>query len=184
MARREDPGSTRVNLRYLWAQWRHGKGKKDPSFRVLPAIQILRDIGKLPREAKLLDIGARNWIEPDLLRAEGWLVTAADLCPRGWGIRYADMHRLPFADETYDGVFASHCLEHSYAPDLALKELCRVLKPGGLLWAAFPTHFTPNEHDRVDYGSADAFVARLPRASWAVWSQDGPQESRVLVSVA
>ena len=173
-----------TRLGYLWAQWRHGKGGKDPTFRVAPSIQILRDVGKLPREAKVLDLGARNSIEPRLLREAGWLVTAVDLCPRAWGIRYADMHRLPFADGAFDVVFASHVLEHAHTPDLALKEVCRVLRLGGLLWAAWPCGFSLNVHDRVDYGSSTAFCARLWFLSCKhnpLWWHDEPTESRVLV---
>lgn len=173
-----------MRLGYLWAQWRHGKGRKDPGFRIMPAIQLLRDLGGLRRGAAVLDIGCRNRIEPDLLEVPGWQVTAVDLWPRAPGIRRADFHALPFPDESYDAVVASHALEHAHTPDLALKEVTRVLRPGGLLWAAFPTHFVPNGHDCVDYASAAAFVMRLPRASWALWEQDGPTESRVLVRVA
>jgi SAM-dependent methyltransferase len=173
-----------IRLRYLWAQWRHGKADKDPTFRVAPAIEVLRTVGQLPREATVLDLGCRNRIEPDLLGAAGWRVTAVDLWPRMRGIRRADFHALPFPDGSYDAVMASHCLEHAHTPALALKEVCRVLRPGGLLWAAWPTHFVPNAHDRIDYGSAAAFVMRLPRPSWALWEANGPTESRVLVRVA
>ena len=174
-----------IRLGYLWAQWRHGKGGKDPTFRILPAIEVLREVGKLPRGANILDIGVRNLIEPRLLRKAGWQVTAVDLCPRAWGIRYADMHRLPFDSGTFDCVFASHVLEHAHTPDLALKEICRVLRPGGLLWAAWPSGFSPNAHDRVDYGSSANFWADLSMnvgvAAMVLWSHDEPTESRVLV---
>lgn len=173
-------------LGYLWAQWRHGKGSKDSSFRILPAIEILREVGKLPREANILDLGARNLVEPTFLREEGWRVTAVDLVPRAWDIQYADMHQLPFDGGIFDCVFASHCLEHAHTPDRALKEVCRVLKPGGLLWAAWPRGFVPNAHDRIDYGSSTAFCARL----WLLdlkhdllWWHDEPTEGRVLLKI-
>mgnify|MGYP001610963706 FL=1 len=170
---------------YLWAQWRHtvGKRRKNPTFRILPAIERLRDIGRLRPGAEILDVGVRNGLEPLLLEDEGWRVTAIDLWPLARRIRWADMHKLPFADETYDAVMASHVLEHAHTPDLALKEVTRVLRPGGLLWAAFPTHFVPTAHDLIDYGSAAAFVARLPRAVLMLWSEDQATESRVLVRV-
>lgn len=175
-----------MRLGYLWAQWRHGKGAKDPTFRVAPAIEILRDLGKLPHGAKILDVGARNLIEPTLLRAAGWEVTPVDLCPRAWGIRYADMHRLPFDSGAFDCVFASHVLEHAHTPGLAVKEVLRVLKPDGLLWAAWPTGFVPNSHDRMDYGSTANFWADLCMSgvdAKVLWSHDEPTESRVLVRV-
>mgnify|MGYP001571536259 CR=1 FL=1 len=175
-----------TRLGYLWAQLRHtvGKRHKRPLFRILPAITVLRDVGGLPRGATVLDIGVRNRVEPDLLEDEGWIVTAVDLWPMARRIRRADMHALPFPDASYDAVVCSHVLEHAFSPELALKEVTRVLRPGGLLWAAFPTHFRLSKHDRVNYGSAAAFVARLPRAASALWEENQPMESRVLVRMA
>ena len=173
-------------LAYLLAQGvqTFSKRRKNPSFRILPAIQILRDVGGLPPGAAVLDLGCRNLISPRLLTTAGWTVTAVDLFPMAQGIRRADMHALPFPDGTFDAAVCSHVLEHAHTPALALKEVCRILRPGGLLWAAWPRGFPPNAHDRWDYGSAQAFVERLPRASWALWSEDQPTESRVLVRVA
>lgn len=49
-----------------------------------------------------------------------------------------DVQRLAFADETFDKVFSFHCIEH--VPDLgaALREMDRVLRPGGLLLLVYP----------------------------------------------
>ncbi len=43
-----------------------------------------------------------------------------------------DLLRLPFGAATYDVVYASHVLEHIADDSLALSEIRRVLKPGGL----------------------------------------------------
>jgi len=39
--------------------------------------------------------------------------------------------RLPMEDDTFDVVFASQIIEHLYNTDLYIKEIWRVLKPGG-----------------------------------------------------
>ena len=44
-----------------------------------------------------------------------------------------DMHRLPFADESLDGIVAISVFEHLADRDAALQEIIRVLKPGGWL---------------------------------------------------
>jgi predicted SAM-dependent methyltransferase len=43
--------------------------------------------------------------------------------------------RLPFADETFDEVYSSHTIEHIpwYNVESALKEVYRILKPGGVV---------------------------------------------------
>lgn len=42
-----------------------------------------------------------------------------------------DIHRMPFADRTFEAVLCNHVLEHVTDDIQALKEIARVLKPGG-----------------------------------------------------
>lgn len=44
----------------------------------------------------------------------------------------ADLLNLPFGDQSYDFLFASHVLEHIENDQKALSEIRRVLKPGGI----------------------------------------------------
>jgi SAM-dependent methyltransferase len=48
----------------------------------------------------------------------------------------ADVHRLPFPDDSFDMVIANHMLYHSPNPSSALREIARVLRPGGTLMAS------------------------------------------------
>jgi SAM-dependent methyltransferase len=50
----------------------------------------------------------------------------------------ADIHALPFRDRAFDSVLANNVLEHSYDPLRCLREVRRVLKPGGRLFALIP----------------------------------------------
>jgi SAM-dependent methyltransferase len=54
------------------------------------------------------------------------------------GLSVMDAQHLAFDDETFDKVFSFHCIEH--IPDLgaALREIGRVLRPGGLLLLVYP----------------------------------------------
>jgi ubiquinone/menaquinone biosynthesis C-methylase UbiE len=45
----------------------------------------------------------------------------------------ADVHRLPFADGTYDVVHAHQLLQHLADPIAAIREMVRVCKPGGIV---------------------------------------------------
>jgi SAM-dependent methyltransferase len=50
----------------------------------------------------------------------------------------ADAHCLPYADGSVDAIFCEAVLEHLYAPIQAVQEMCRVLKPGGEVFASTP----------------------------------------------
>ena len=43
-----------------------------------------------------------------------------------------DVQKIPFAENTFDVVFCNHVLEHVIDDKLAMQELYRVIKPGGL----------------------------------------------------
>lgn len=50
----------------------------------------------------------------------------------------ADVLRLPFEDNSFDRVIASEIMEHVVEDEAGLRELHRVLKPGGLLSVTVP----------------------------------------------
>jgi SAM-dependent methyltransferase len=50
----------------------------------------------------------------------------------------ADAHRLPFADQSMDGVWIQAVLEHVLDPGRVVDEIYRVLKPRGLVFADTP----------------------------------------------
>ena len=59
----------------------------------------------------------------------------------------ADMHHLPFDAATFDTVLANNVLEHLYEPLAGLKEVHRVLRPGGKLVALVPFDALNNRHE-------------------------------------
>jgi SAM-dependent methyltransferase/uncharacterized protein YbaR (Trm112 family) len=50
-----------------------------------------------------------------------------------------DSERLPFAFEAVDHITCSEVLEHVFHPDRAMAEMCRILKPSGLLLISTPS---------------------------------------------
>lgn len=71
------------------------------------------------------------------------------------GVDYlVDICELPFDDGTYDFVFASHVLEHVAADSVALAEVRRILRPGGIAVLPVPVvsprtieYSQPNDHE-------------------------------------
>jgi ubiquinone/menaquinone biosynthesis C-methylase UbiE len=67
----------------------------------------------------------------------------ADSCRPGQSpieLAVADGQRLPFADASFDRIICTETLEHVADAQLALRELARVLRPGGRLAISVP-HF-------------------------------------------
>jgi ubiquinone/menaquinone biosynthesis C-methylase UbiE len=56
----------------------------------------------------------------------------------GYPVLQSDMHSLAYEDKSFDIVYSSHTLEHSYDPSKALSEWNRILKDDGLLILVLP----------------------------------------------
>ena len=68
------------------------------------------------------------------------------------GVDHAvDIQDLPFADGSYDMVFASHVLEHVSDDHRAIAEIRRVLRPGGIAVLSVPLV----GETTVEYGAPD-----------------------------
>ena len=61
-----------------------------------------------------------------------------------------DVLRLPFADKTFDSIVCLEVLEHVPDTRLALAEMSRVLKGGGVLLLSAPMHW-PLHYEPKDY---------------------------------
>ena len=59
------------------------------------------------------------------------LYVKGDIAPSADGVQRIDLQRIPYPDETFDMVIGNHILEHVDNSEVALREMHRVLKPGG-----------------------------------------------------
>lgn len=71
-------------------------------------------------------------ISPRMLERAGSRLRECDLSVT---LRHGDVRELPYDDGVFDLVMSAHVLEHLVDPGVALNEMVRVLKPGGLLIA-------------------------------------------------
>jgi SAM-dependent methyltransferase len=105
------------------------------------------------RSGKALDVGAGRGIASYALAREGFEVTSLEPDPSAIvgaaairalaseaalpiGVVEEFSEGLPFADDAFDLVFARAVLHHTRDLDAACSEMCRVLRPGGILVAA------------------------------------------------
>jgi SAM-dependent methyltransferase len=68
-----------------------------------------------------------------------------------WAFVAADASRLPVPDGRFDTVIANDAMEHFAAPEVALAEMTRVTRRGGVIWLFFTPHFSPLGSHLYDY---------------------------------
>lgn len=127
--------------------------------------------GFAPKLECALDLGGGAGSMRPLLEAVADRVVALDrdqglLEAAGRASVQGDIARLPFADASFDLVAAFDVLEHMPDEGAALREIERVLRPGGLLVASVPAHaWLYANNDRVAGHlrrySRDSFVRTL-----------------------
>jgi SAM-dependent methyltransferase len=115
-------------------------------------------------------------------------VTNYDMDPSSPDIVVGPIESMPFADGTFDCVLCNAVLEHVASVEDSMRELARVVKPGGHVVVAVPFlqpfHFAPEDYRRytadglVDLGRRAGLesVVTLPVHSiaqtigWIVWA--------------
>lgn len=82
---------------------------------------------------------------------------------RGVADVFYDGSRFPFSDTAFDSVLCNQVLEHVFTPEEFLRDILRVVKPGGHVLLTVP--FVWDEHEQPrDYGRYSSFgIADLVR---------------------
>lgn len=94
---------------------------------------------------RVLDVGCGQGMDLAQYAIAGAIATGIDLTPRHVELARAhvaalgldatvvlgDAERLPFADQSFDQVSSNGVLHHTPDIEAALREICRVLRPGG-----------------------------------------------------
>ncbi len=93
-------------------------------------LYLTRETDWLDQQLKVLHIAPEQAFYKKFKKIKNWEYITADLYSPLADIK-ADITRLPFPDNHFDLIFCNHVLEHIKEDTKAMKELYRVLKPGG-----------------------------------------------------
>jgi len=86
-------------------------------------------------------------------------------------ITRGDIHHLHFADESFDRVVMSEVLEHLADDAQALRQVVRVLKPGGILALTVPNRHYPYWYDPINRIAEDVFHRPIRQGPFAgIWA--------------
>lgn len=103
----------------------------------------------VPETYQVLEVGCGDGYSIDVFRGKGYqhlvgcdvnlakLKVAASF---GHTVIVQDVHNLGFRSEAFDAVYCTHTLEHTYDGYQALREIFRLLRPGGLVFIIVPDH--------------------------------------------
>ena len=108
--------------------------------------RVLDEHVELDPEARILDLGPGSGVNMPVLSPRGRVTVvdvsgySLDACRAAGAelVVQADATAPPFADQSFDATTALDVLEHLGDDRAALRELRRVLKPGGVLMASVP----------------------------------------------
>lgn len=110
-------------------------------------------------KASVLDVGCGSKPYRELFHCDEYIGMEIDT-PEARLSKKADVFydgiRMPFTEGRFDAIIASQVLEHVFEPDRFIKEINRILKPGGSLLITVP--FVWDEHERpIDYARYSSF---------------------------
>jgi SAM-dependent methyltransferase len=121
------------------------------SNRPLQLIRPLSVIQATRKEGSVLSIGSR--FETELLFLMGYgfnphKIRGLDMISYSPLIDVGNMHALPFQENSYDTVILGWVLPYSDQPELAAREVLRVIKPGGMV-AIGHTHYPKHRWQEI-----------------------------------
>jgi SAM-dependent methyltransferase len=116
--------------------------------------QMFRDriLAAVDQQSDVLDLGAgAGIVEAMNVKGKVRRICGIDLDPRVVDNPYldeglvCDANSIPYPDQSFDVVFSDNVFEHLEQPELVLKEVWRVLRPGGRLLVKTPNtaHYMP-----------------------------------------
>jgi len=146
-------------------------------------------IRKAPATGSLLDVGCgqkpHRDLFPDLRRYDGidfagfsvnkdFSTGAPDFT---FPADYSTTWMLPFGDASYDHAAAFEVLEHHPEPALALRELARVIRPGGQVYVSwpfiFPLHEEPHDFFRYTHHAMERLARSVGLEPIGCWRTGG-----------
>lgn len=109
------------------------------------------ELGDIPDDSAVLEVGCGDGSFTRNLAVLSSHVTAIDISasqiernaraqPEIKFIQHDVAQPFPFANEAFDVIWCSEVLEHLFDPGVALREMQRVLAPGGRLLVTVPYH--------------------------------------------
>jgi len=124
----------------------HAGNLSVPSFIHDRVKEIVASFAEYRQTNRLLDLGCGAGVIMEAAAAAGWKVSGLEISQTavdhlrqfGYDVFKGELVEAHYSTGTFDVVVASELLEHIPAPRTFVKEISRILRSGGLLWATTP----------------------------------------------
>ena len=130
-----------------------GENWSPSRYKVLPYFTAERAVLARSDISRILEIGCGNGWNMSRFAQQGRLAYGLDAVPERAALAaahgpalLADGLRLPFADNSLDLIYIQHVLHHIGDPQMALAEVRRALRPGGVLFLVETVEDNPIIH--------------------------------------
>jgi len=130
-------------------QARQSHADRDEMSRRRKARQIAHTLAEAVHDlgdCDVLDIGTGSGIVASYLssrtRSLHSVDTVDERVARDFDFTRVDDERLPFGDSSFDIVVSNHVIEHVHDKERHLREIHRVLRPGGIAYLAMPNRLS------------------------------------------
>jgi SAM-dependent methyltransferase len=108
--------------------------------------EIVGEFASYRQTNRLLDIGFGSAVLMRVAREQEWDVKGVEVSApavsyaqkQGFDVFHGDLSGANYPDNYFDVITASEIIEHCPEPEILLKEVQRILRPGGLFWATTP----------------------------------------------
>ena len=153
------------------------KRETDPG---IGAVTLIDNVaGQSPKGGRVLCVGCRNTLELDRFHARGFDdVVGIDVFSQREDIKVMDMHEMTFPDDSFDVVYASHALEHSYDVQRVVDQVVRVARDGAIVGVEVPVRVQASSADRIVFSGLDELRAAFePNIGDVVLAEEQPPHS-------
>jgi len=118
-----------------------------PEFIMARAAEIMRGFDGSRKNNRMLDIGFGSGVILEAARDQGWnpfgievsLPAVEQARLKGFDVFHGTLEEAHYPGDHFDVITASEILEHLPDPQSVLKEIARILRPGGMFWATTPS---------------------------------------------
>jgi SAM-dependent methyltransferase len=173
---REQPSDYRD---YLAVQLKRTLSKRetDPGMGALTLIDAVA--AQKPDGGAVLCVGCRNALELDRFHERGFEdVVGIDVFSQREDILVMDMHDMTFSDDSFDVVYASHSLEHSYDVQRVARQFVRVARDGAVVGVEVPVRGQASAADRIVFSGLDELRGVFaPHVAEEVLGEEQPPRS-------